>query len=61
MYTLHHFQAELKQGLHLAKNRARANMMSDQRNCIISTIIKESLSKVSILYNIYFIHYLGKF
>ncbi|XP_001946132.1 schwannomin-interacting protein 1 isoform X1 [Acyrthosiphon pisum] len=40
--------AELKQGLNLAKNRARAHMISDQRNCVISAVIKESLSKVGV-------------
>uniref|UniRef100_A0A2S2QDM2 Schwannomin-interacting protein 1 n=1 Tax=Sipha flava TaxID=143950 RepID=A0A2S2QDM2_9HEMI len=40
--------AELKQGLSLAKNRARAHMISDQRNCVISAVIKESLSKVGV-------------
>lgn len=41
-------KAELKQGLNLAKNRARAHMISDQRHCVISAVIKESLSKVGV-------------
>lgn len=33
----------------MAKIRARAHMISDQRICVISAVIKESLSKVSYL------------
>ncbi|XP_050527713.1 schwannomin-interacting protein 1-like isoform X2 [Daktulosphaira vitifoliae] len=37
---------DLKQGLIQAKTRARAHMISDHRNCVISAVIKDSLSKV---------------
>ncbi|XP_050438877.1 schwannomin-interacting protein 1 isoform X2 [Adelges cooleyi] len=39
-------KSDLKNGLNQAKIRARAHMMSDHRNCIISTVIKDSLIKV---------------